>query len=990
MNNYFKINTLNSIVELFGLIFFKDYNSPKHINYTYLENFLASIVSQRQKYSLIDYYKELIGDFQTYNDEKIHKSILEKLETINKNLNSYYKYQLYLMISERLISIGNKNNHVSKYCNKNFLLVKENLQINKQDIENINHFLNEDYELLSHTQSPIVVGDFSNYKLSNFKMFQINDFKGKLFVFYLKSVHFFIFKYNGNDKLLLNKQLIFSKVTYLLSIGGLIENSAYQTVFFGDLYRKTQSKFTERTTFKAVNIQKIFPGTGQGIKRVSFELESGQMAAILGGSGSGKTTLFNILCGVSKPDMGQISINNIVITDSFKFNKSLVGYVPQEDSLIEELTVYQNLKYCAELNRSELNKQELKQLLSETLHNFGLEDIKNLKVGSIIAKVISGGQRKRLNIAIEIIRNPKILFVDEPTSGLSSSDALLITKLLKKISENGSIVVINIHQPSSDVFRLFDRLLIIDTGGFPIYFGNPFLASSYFKKQLNIADSIEEDFYKYNQYNPKYIFDLITYSKKDEVGNSMQEREISNKEWHRQYKKNYRADLLLEENTIFKSKISNKTANFVKQFSVFFKRSILSKVSDSQYLIFLLLGSPLLSLITNFFIRSTKLEEKDYSFYNNENIPVFIFINVIIALFFGLITSANEIHRDKKLLKREQLLQLNRYAYLNSKIVIVSIITFIQVSTLVLVGNYIQEVKGLTFQYIVILWITAISAAMIGLVISAKLNSTLSIYISIPFILIPQILLAGAILDFDKINSTLTSKKNVPFYSNLIISRWSYEALTTLQYGNNRYNKEIINASIDRSSIIYMYNFFIPAIETELYNYLDHNTSINSKRIFSLFEQTKKISTLTYNFIFPDTINQSIAEQKLVEINNIKIILRNKMKIANKKIDDIIKNKLDCFNKTEYCNAKLSDIVLKSNEYVNYIYINDHLIRKFQPGLYISDSKFGNSHLYAPYKRIGNYNCTTWVYNMFFLIFISVVIYFYIATYLKRKYFNSK
>ncbi len=990
MNNYFKINTLNSIVELFGLVFLKDHVLNKNLNYNYLESFLSNIVSQRQKYSLIDYYKELILDFQSYNDEKIQNRILEILDMINKNLNSYYKYQLYLILSERLISIGKKNNHVSESCNKNFLLIKENLQVNKNDIENINHFLNEDYELLSYTQLPIVVGDFSKYKLSNFKMLQINDFKGKLFVFYLKSIQSFIFKYNGNDKLLLNKQLIFSKVTYLLGIGDLIENSAYQTVFYGDLYRKTQTKFTEITTFKAINIQKIFPETKQGIREVSFELESGQMAAVLGGSGSGKTTLFNILCGVSKPDKGQILINNEVITDSFKFNKNLVGYVPQEDSLIEELTVYQNLKYCTELNRSELNKQELKQLLSETLLNFGLDDIKNLKVGSIISKVISGGQRKRLNIAIEIIRNPKILFVDEPTSGLSSSDALLIIKLLKKISENGSIVIINIHQPSSDIFRLFDRLLIIDTGGFPIYFGNPFLTSSYFKSQLDIADSIEEDFYKYNQYNPKYIFDLITYSKKDEEGNSMQQREISNKEWHRQYKKNYSVDLLLEENKIVKSGISNKTANFAKQFSVFFKRSILSRVSDSQYLFFLLLGSPLLSLVTNFFIRSTKLGVEDYSFYNNENIPVFIFINVIIALFFGLITSANEIHRDKKLLKREQLLQLNPFAYLNSKLVIVSIITFIQVSSLVLVGTYIQEVMGLTFQYIVILWITAISAAMIGLVISAKLKSTLSIYISIPFILIPQILLAGAILDFDKINSTLTSKKHVPFYSNLIFSRWSYEALATLQYGNNKYNKEILNASIDRSNIIYMYNFFLPAIETELYNYLDTNTSVSSNRIFSLFEQTQNISAPTYHFIIPDTLNQSVVEEKLVEINNIKNLLRNKMRIAEKQVDDIVKNKLESINKTKYCNAKLSDIVLKSNEYVNYLYNDDLLIRKFQPGLYISNSKFGNSHLYAPYKRIGNYNCTTWVYNMFFLIFISIVISFYIASYLKRKYFNSK
>src|SRR5690606_30368262 len=116
-----------------------------------------------------------------------------------------------------------------------------------------------------------------------------------------------------------------------------------------------------------------------------------------------------------------------------------------------------------------------------TLGSLGLADKKDLKVGSPLNKVISGGQRKRLNIALELVREPSVLFLDEPTSGLSSKDSENIIDLLRELTLKGKLIFTVIHQPSSDIFKMFDKVAILDQGGYLVYFGNPVESVIHFK-----------------------------------------------------------------------------------------------------------------------------------------------------------------------------------------------------------------------------------------------------------------------------------------------------------------------------------------------------------------------------------------------------------------------------------------------------------------------------------------------------------------------------
>jgi len=139
-------------------------------------------------------------------------------------------------------------------------------------------------------------------------------------------------------------------------------------------------------------------------------------------------------------------------------------------------------------------------------------------VGSPLKKYISGGQRKKLNIALELIREPWILFVDEPTSGLSSSDAEEIMQLLAGHSAKNRIVIINIHQPSSDVFKLFDKIIVLDKEGYPVYAGNPVEAIPYLNEVSKQIDTISDQCNVCENINPESIFKIIEEKKLNEFG----------------------------------------------------------------------------------------------------------------------------------------------------------------------------------------------------------------------------------------------------------------------------------------------------------------------------------------------------------------------------------------------------------------------------------------------------------------------------------------
>jgi energy-coupling factor transporter ATP-binding protein EcfA2 len=386
----------------------------------------------------------------------------------------------------------------------------------------------------------------------------------------------------------------------------------------------------------------------------------------------------------------------------------------------------------------------------KVLDDIELAEIHDLKVGSPLQKTISGGQRKRLNIGLELLREPAVLFCDEPTSGLSSRDSENIIDLLKELALKGKLVFAVIHQPSSDIFKMFDKLVILDTGGYQIYYGNPVDAIVYFKRCINMINSEEGECHECGNVNPEQIFNIIESKVINEYGHFTNERKIMPPQWNGLYLQNVKPIKVKTSADVPQSTL--RIPSRLKQAHLFSLRDLQSKLSNRQYLIINLLEAPLLAFILAFIVRYYNPDDTlnlGYVFGKNLNIPAYLFMSVIVALFMGLTVSAEEIIRDRKILKREAFLHLSRSSYILSKISILFMMSAIQTGLFVLTGNSILEIKGLFLEHWFILFTTSCFANLLGLNISSGFNSAVTIYILIPLLLIPQLILSGVVVKFD-------------------------------------------------------------------------------------------------------------------------------------------------------------------------------------------------------------------------------------------------
>lgn len=282
------------------------------------------------------------------------------------------------------------------------------------------------------------------------------------------------------------------------------------------------------------------------MRDININEESGKLIGIMGGSGAGKSTLLNVLNSMETPSAGSVKINGKNIHTENKEIKGVIGHVSQDDLLIEELTVYENLFYNAKLCFGNLSDDEISKNCLNLLSSIGLSETRNLKVGSPLEKTISGGQRKRLNISLELIRQPSVLFVDEPTSGLSSRFRKY-NGSLKELALKGKLIFVVIHQPSSDIYKMFDKLMILDVGGYPIYYGNPVEAVSYFKHLVNHVNAEESECIHCGNVNPEQIFNIIESKVLDEYGNLTFNRKVNPSIWNKHYKELIEKDIHSEK-----------------------------------------------------------------------------------------------------------------------------------------------------------------------------------------------------------------------------------------------------------------------------------------------------------------------------------------------------------------------------------------------------------------------------------------------------------
>lgn len=990
MGKYFDKNTAVKIVDLFVLLKRSRENQSERYVTLLLNSYLEFYFTKRAKYELIEYYIEQVANLPLHfeSDSSIWcEEVRKELVELSKYINQKQKFQLAFTCFEYLQFISeNYTNNIDADCYEELNnLIIASFELDEAVCNDVKTMLSNNFSLVEKAENLLIVGNFKYHQPKTYVTIAVEELKGKLWFYYIAQIDCFVLKYIGDAEVLLNKHILNSDCIYQLNKGGIISNNNKIVVSYSQLKSKVMQRREVLIELEAQDLSYNYRKSTQGVKPLSIKIQGGELLSIMGGSGTGKTTLLSLLSGRIKPDNGDVFINGINLHKKEQNNDLFkqIGFVPQIDLLNEDLTVQQNLCYSAQLSRDNLSKTEKEAKVDQLLIELGLNKSKDLKVGTAVDKVISGGQRKRLNIALELIREPSILFVDEPSSGLSSKDALQVINMLREIADQGKIVVINIHQPTSEIFHLFDKLVIMDRDGYPVYFGEPFYAASYFKKHLNLIDSAIDDSMQIGYYNPEQIMDLIEYEKVDGKGNSTNERVFSPAEWHQLYLKNVDSENVSKPNRIPLPTVGTEVPKYLKQVIIYFKRNIISRFSDRSYFIFTLSGAPILALIISFLLRTSGYNESSYKFIDNINLPVLIFIGVIVSLFLGMINSVGEIHKDKRQLKQESYLNLSSSAYLISKIAYILIINLYQIGVYVLISNTIIEIKGLYWLYFLVFWLASGVMSMIGLYVSIKLNSILSTYIAIPFILIPQILLAGAILDFDDIHKSIANKRYAPFFADLMVSRWTYEAIVDIQMSENLYSRNYHDLYLKKSSADYCLNILIPKLKTIIEKRNDKTLLYNSNDVIqsSFNELHNYYNTLPLN-------DNDVVSMTNLELYNLldRIVLWLKEVKNVIRTETLKRNESELYNSEDFENRKLKELVLKRNRYVNYTINDNEIIRKFEPAFYASSCEFGRAHLYAPYKKIANLEVKSWKFNVVVLLLMKVLVAFMVLLALRKKY----
>ena len=824
----------------------------------------------------------------------------------------------------------------------------------------------------------LLINNATSLPVNHVKHIYSETLSGEVRVLRMRSVGIYIIRYSGSAELYLNGQAIGKDRIHVLSQGSSIRSSKVQPIYFSDIIARFLSDSTEaRINLSVKEVEFRFKNGKTGLHPLSFSESSGKMIGIMGGSGAGKSTLLNILNGNEIPTHGEVLINGFNLHEQKEELEGIIGFVSQDDLLIDELSVYQNLFYNSKLCFDSYTDQQINHLVVELLIDLGLYETRNLKVGNPLEKTISGGQRKRLNIALELIRKPGVLFVDEPTSGLSSRDSENIMDLLKELALKGKLVFVVIHQPSSEIFKMFDKLLILDHGGFPIYYGNPVESIIYFKKVVHHINPEESECIHCGNVNPEQIFNIIESKVVDENGHLTRNRKVAPAEWNAFYLEDMKRHPQGEELLKDKPVSTFRKPNYYRQFKIFIRRDILAKITNTQYLIINLLEAPLLAFILAFMTKYYK-QDGVYTFDGNKNLPAYIFMAVVVALFIGLTVSAEEIIRDRKILKRESFLNLSRGSYLFSKIAVMFFISAVQTLLFVLIGNSILEIKDMYSCYWLVLFSSACFANMLGLNISASFNSAVTIYILIPFLLIPQLLLSGVIVKFEELNPKISSLSVVPVSGEVMTSRWAFEALAVHQFGTNKFEKPLYELDKLKSEAQFKKNTWFETMNDLLSDALDKpekaetNLKIIKHEIREELIHTPGPSSDLVNRLSSSSIDKTTAAEVVAYLNEVKKHYVNQYGQAEAERDAYISK----FQETEagreqwmelkkkYHNDKLFHMVMNLGPGTEAFFVEgDQIVQTSDPVFRDgSADHFIRAHFYAPTKNVfGKKFDTYWV-----------------------------
>jgi ABC transport system ATP-binding/permease protein len=576
---------------------------------------------------------------------------------------------------------------------------------------------------------------------------------------------------------------------------------------------------------------------------ISFAVTRGEMVCVMGASGSGKSTLLKAICGQGRPPTtGAILLNGQSLYNTLEPLRGYVAYVPQDDAFDEHLTILENLDYAAAIRSPHLSAKDRLRRIDSKLIELGLSERRDSVVGSSVKKYLSGGERKRLNIGLDMVSSADVYLFDEPTSGLSSKDSEHVVEIIRSLSHN-KIVLVTIHTPTSKIFQMFNKAVLLDKGGRLVFFGTPQETLQYFataEHKLSFGTELG-GCPSCGTTRPEFIFDVLEAPLRDLSGDIIYEenskgqlvpaRRYSPDYWRDKYEsfrliqEMRQISLTQDAPTVLPPPSDKKEPTrwhdeWVRVHTIL-KRAFVSKLRNQTNVWTTIFEAPVLGALIGFVLRYA--ENSEYNFASAFHIPTYLFLALVVAMFLGLTNSCDDIIRDRAILERERNLNIHLPYYVLSKFFTLSLFAIIQCVLFLLIGDAILEIRGMFWPYLWFMGTTAVAGVAGGLLISSLVNDAKTAANIVPLVLIPQIILGGALIKYEEMNRNLdfiyaltrdrAAKEQhpaddrmkpkdveVPFICQFIPMRWSYEAMVVAQAKLNPFTRrqDILTEEIEQ------------------------------------------------------------------------------------------------------------------------------------------------------------------------------------------------
>jgi ABC-type multidrug transport system ATPase subunit len=948
------------------------------------------------------YFIELSG--QAYKKEKdsydIQKHLLHEAG-INGQANLY--------LQERLLVIISLFEFVSFYfpedekLKENLLELTRSLNLQTSDYYDVKDFIEGNFGIKPELELVLqeksldegLEGEWIKQHQAETKSQQRylikEKIKGRLFFRYFNKYNYIAFKYEGDASLFHNDKKIYNTYFYSFRKNDILQFERLEPIGFAEIENQLDELSKPlKICLSGQNINYRYKHSLFDIKPFSFSEESGQLIGILGNNGVGKSSVLKLISNQLKPDEGKVCINGYNLTVYGSRLNPIIGYVPYDDLSSKEMSIYENLLFQAHLSQGSIEHKEIRKRVEETIIKFQLEDVAYQSLIINRRQNLTDFQKACFRIAIEMIRNPYILFLDEPLVGLSYADSRRLFSILKEETYSGKLIFISSYFPAADLYNMFDKIWYIDQEGYIIYSGEPSRSLAFFKESGLFPYYFIQN--RQELVSPEDVIKIVETKKIQSDGKVSDERLVSPKLWYEAWKSKNKIKTPIKSNINKALPISgSRLPGIEKQFILYLLRNFRLRFLNFNYLFFHLFIIPLLGLSISLIIKN--LYANQYNLGENEYLPLFLFLSVIMMLFSGLLASVEEIFHEKRRIKRDITLNISKFSYQNAKIAYLFFLSCIQSFWYVLLTNTIMGIQDMLIYYFLTYLSVSVFGNILGLILSGSIKRLNVSYILIPFILLPNIIFGGYIIQFDHIKETGFGEKKIPYMAEFTPARYAYEAIMVEQFSHNNYNKYFFEDDKSIYDNNYIYDYTLPKLEeilTKARNALDLSSEddslsnelklirdeidlLGNRTEVAPFDKIKLVNKDNFDYRLNDEIYGYLTYVKFLSENLISEHEIHKLKTSNHLLDSLAEPNIKVFKNLHH-NQTIEEMVSQHNE--ERIIVTENRMIKIGKPIYLNpESKLGRSHFFASEKRLGKYLLPTFRYNLSVIWIMNIVLY---------------